>query len=46
MGGKKQGMTIFAGSLKSHWLKYINEVQIKTNPCDNVGMSANLSMTR
>jgi len=26
MGGKKQGMAILGGSLKTHWLKYINEV--------------------
>lgn len=37
MGGKKQGMTIFAGSMKSHWIKYINEVTISTNPVDIVG---------
>lgn len=32
MGGKKQGIKIFKGSLKSHWLQYVNKVEVNINP--------------
>ena len=34
MGGKRQGMTIFAGSLKQHWIRYVTELDLKVNPAD------------
>jgi len=39
MGGKKQAITIYKGSLKSHWMKYINQVDMKVNPADTIGSS-------
>ena len=34
MGGKKQGMITLAGSLKTHWIKYINGINLQVNPAD------------
>ena len=34
MGGKKQGMIQMAGSLKTHWIRYINEINLQVNPAD------------
>ena len=39
MGTKKQGMTVLKGSLKTHWMMYINYVNLSVNPADNIGMS-------
>ncbi len=46
MGGKKQGVKILAGSLKTHWMKYINEVNINVNPTDKHGMGMATAMVR
>ena len=43
MGAKKQGMTVLKGSLKTHWMMYINYVNLSVNPADRVGMG-NASM--
>ena len=34
MGGKKQGMRVLTGSLKSHWMKYVTELHMTLNPTD------------
>lgn len=34
MGAKRQGMTILKGSLKTHWMMYINYVNVSVNPAD------------
>ena len=46
MAGKKQGFKIFAGSLKHHWIKYINVVDIKINPTDMHGMATWMKIHR
>ena len=38
MGTKKQGMTVLKGSLKSHWMMYVNYVNLQINPADRLGM--------
>jgi hypothetical protein len=47
MGGKKQCQTVLKGSLRTHWLKYINNVDIQVNPADRPGsnMAAMLHKT-
>ena len=36
MAGKKQGIKIFKGSLRTHWMKYITNVEVLVNPtCPN-----------
>ena len=37
--GKKQTIAIFKGSLKTHWMRYINSVDLNMNPTDFQGMS-------
>ena len=37
--GKKQTIAIFKGSLKTHWMRYINNVELQMNPTDFQGMS-------
>ena len=37
--GKKNAIGVFSGSLKTHWLRYINEVNLNINPADVQGMS-------
>ena len=39
MGAKKQCQTILTGSLKTHWMMYINYVNISVNCTDAVGMN-------
>ena len=39
MGTKKQGVTILTGSLKTHWMMYINYINLSVNPADTVGIS-------
>jgi len=39
MGTKKQGMTILRGSKKTHWMMYINFVQMSVNPACPLGMN-------
>ena len=34
MGAKRQAMTILKGSLKTHWMMYINYVNVSVNPAD------------
>ena len=34
MGGKKQLQKVFTGSLRSHWIRYINKIDLKLNPAD------------
>ena len=46
MGGKKQAIAIYKGSLKSHWMKYINQVDMKLNPADTIGSSMGSMMLR
>ena len=46
MGTKKQGMTILKGSLKTHWMMYINHVNLQVNPADTVGISNAHAMLR
>ena len=40
MGGKKQAIAIFKGSLKSHWMKYVTTVNIAMNPTDGHAVGA------
>ena len=37
--GTKQTIAIFKGSLKTHWMRYINSVDLNMNPTDFQGMS-------
>ena len=46
MGTKKQGMTIFKGSLKTHWLMYINFLKLSVNPADQLAMKHGNVMVR
>ena len=32
MGVKKNGMKIMSGSLKTHWIQYVTEMNMKINP--------------
>ena len=38
MGRKKQGQKILQGSLKTHWMMYVNYVDIQINPTDKIGI--------
>jgi hypothetical protein len=42
--GKKKGIQILSGSLKTHWMKYITEVNLDINPADRTGMSTGNAM--
>ena len=44
MGTKKQGQKILTGSLKTHWMMYVNYVNIQVNPTDKVGVSNSVYM--
>ena len=44
MGTKKQGITILRGSMKTHWMMYINYVHLHVNPADKVGMNHGIYM--
>ena len=46
MGTKRQGQTILRGSLKTHWMMYINFVHLKINPADQIGMNKMFFMMR
>ena len=46
MGAKKQAQTILTGSLKTHWMMYINYVNLSVNPTDTIGMNNANSMIR
>jgi len=46
MGGKRQGMTIFAGSLQQHWIRYVTELDLKVNPADPHAVSMMAFMLR
>ena len=37
MGGKKQCQIVLKGSLRTHWLKYVNQVELAVNPADRPG---------
>ena len=37
---------MFAGSLKSHWMKYITNIDLQVNPTDTVGTSMAGYMSR
>ena len=34
MGVKKNGMKILHGSLRTHWIMYVTEMNMKINPVD------------
>ena len=34
MGAKKNGMSILAGSMKLHWIRYVTELHMSINPVD------------
>ena len=44
MGTKRQGVTMLRGSLKTHWMMYINFVHLRINPADRVGFNGMLYM--
>ena len=44
--GKTQGVKIFKGSLKTHWIMYINSVDLAINPACVNGMSMQARMIR
>ena len=44
MGTKKQAQLILKGSLKTHWMMYINYVNLQVNPADRVGMNTGIFM--
>ena len=46
MGGKKQGIKIFTGSLKTHWLQYINKVEVNINPTCPLAMQTGYMVYR
>ena len=46
MGGKKQGVAQFYGSLKTHWMMYINAVDIKVNPRCVAGIGMNTRLIK
>ena len=39
MGGKKQGIIQLAGSLKTHWIQYVTELNMQVNPADGRAMA-------
>ena len=43
---KTQGVAQFAGSLKTHWLMYINHVELKMNPRCPKGIGMNTRLIR
>lgn len=46
MGGKKQGIKIFKGSLKTHWLMYVNKIEVNINPSCPLAMKTGTMMYR
>ena len=44
MGVKKNGMTIMAGSLKTHWMKYVTELNMHINPACSVSINTGNSL--
>ena len=46
MGKKKQGMQVLYGSMKKHWLMYIQQVNMNVNPtCDQSMRKLNLMIS-
>ena len=46
MGTKKQAALVLKGSLKTHWMMYINSVDLQVNPVDRIGMNNSNYMLR
>ena len=46
MGRKKQGQKILQGSLKTHWMMYVNYVDIQINPTDKIGIGNSAYMLK
>ncbi len=44
--GKKKVTMIFKGSLKTHWIRYITNLNINVNPTDIHGMSQSWMLLR
>ena len=45
MGGKTQGQQVLRGSLKTHWMMYVNKVVLQVNPADAAGGGVANKMT-
>lgn len=46
MAGKKKAILILKGSMKTHWIKYITQLHMHANPCDQLGMGTSLYLLR
>ena len=46
MGGKKAGQLVLTGSLKKHWIRYINKLILDVNPTDHHGMHMSTQLTK
>lgn len=44
--GKKKAIMIFKGSTKSHWIKYVTQLNMAINPADTYGMSQSFNILR
>jgi hypothetical protein len=44
--GKKKAIMIFKGSTKTHWIKYVTNLQMNVNPADSYGLSQGFRILR
>ncbi len=44
--GKKKAIMIFKGSTKTHWIRYVTNLQMQINPADGYGMSQSFRILR
>ena len=44
--GKKKAIMIFKGSTKTHWMKYITQLNMAVNPADTYSMSQSFRILR
>lgn len=42
--GKKKAIMIFKGSTKTHWIRYITQMDMNINPTDVYGMSTSYKL--
>lgn len=44
--GKKKAIMIFKGSTKTHWIRYITNLNMAINPADNYSLSESYRILR
>ena len=44
--GKKKAIMIFKGSTKTHWIRYVTNLQMAVNPADTYSVSMSFGILR